>query len=114
LQLLVPHQHTDCIGQGGNEGFGDPTWFIASTDALFAHEAAEREDIRSFRSAILRDELIDQDDVAGFIEHQRALEAKAGKDRHREGGPSRSREARSEEGPTGLGEGRRAHRSSAK
>ena len=50
---------------------------VRALSSLLVHEAAEREDVRSFRSAVLRDELIDQDNVAIFIERQRALEAKA-------------------------------------
>ncbi|MGH2692426.1 MAG: hypothetical protein ACRDHM_07965 [Actinomycetota bacterium] len=52
---------------------------VRALSLLLAHQAGARQDVRSFRSAALRDELIDQDDVATFIERQRALDANAGR-----------------------------------
>ncbi|SRR6266571_1003370 len=52
---------------------------VRALSSLFAHQAAERDDVRAFRSAILGDGLIDQDNVASFIERHRALEAKTGR-----------------------------------
>jgi len=61
--------------RGGEESLAGE--HVRALSSLLAHEAAQREDVRSFRSAVLSDELIDQDNVASFIERQRALEAKA-------------------------------------
>src|SRR6266516_1013405 len=52
---------------------------VRALSSLLAHQAAQREDVRSFRSSVLRDELIGQDKVASFIERQCAREAKAGR-----------------------------------